>query len=427
VEFAALRGIGLSGQQHGAVLLDEAGNVLRPTILWNDGRSGLEARELMDGVPDFLTRASNLSMAGFTAPKLLWVRKHEPEIFRAMRTVLLPKAYIRYRLSGIYAEDMSDAGGTLWHDVARRDWDDVLLAACGLDRSFMPKLVEGSEASAELSPALAHEWGLDHSVTIAGGAGDNAASAVGIGAVNPGEGLLSVGTSGVLFAVTDHLIARPERGLHAMCHALPGRWHGMSVTLSAASALSWFAELTGQAGAISDLVRDVERFAASDDNRRRAPIVLPYLTGERTPHNDPEASAMFAGLRADHDRTALAYAAMEGVAFCFADDLAVMQEAGAALKSCLLVGGGARSPFWGQMFADVMGMGLDLPAGAELGGALGAARLGMLASGAGSIADICVRPPIARRFEPDPSRFDVFAPRLERFRALYRAERGLRN
>jgi xylulokinase len=425
-EFAELRGIGLSGQQHGAVLLDRTGAVLRPAILWNDGRSGQECLELMAAVPDFLARASNLAMAGFTAPKLLWVKKHEPEIFRAVHKVLLPKDYIRFRLSGVYAMDMSDAGGTLWHDVAGRDWDDLLLAATGLDRNAMPMLVEGSSVSAHLSDAMKHLWSLEGDVVIAGGAGDNAASAVGIGAVEPGDGLLSVGTSGVLFVVTDRLRARPERGLHAMCHALPERWHGMAVTLSAASALSYVADLTGTSGDIGGLIRSVETFAEDEERCRHAPIFLPYLTGERTPHNDPEASGMIVGLRAGHDQAALAYAAMEGVAFCFADDLEVVREAGAPMTRCMLVGGGARSAFWGQMFADVMGVPLELPEGAELGGALGAARLALLADGAGTIAEICYKPTIARRFVPHPGKFELYRKRLERFRALYHAERAIR-
>jgi xylulokinase len=424
--FGQLAAIGLSGQQHGAVLLDKNGQVLRPAILWNDGRSGEECRELMDAVPDFLQRASNLSMAGFTAPKLLWVKKHEPAIFAATAMVLLPKDYIRFRLTGDYVGDMSDAGGTLWHDVARRDWDDVLLKATGLDRSHMPRLIEGSAPSGTLTAELRREWSLTADVVVAGGAGDNAASAIGVGAVNAGEGLMSVGTSGVIFAVTDQLVSRPELGLHAMCHAVPHRWHGMAVTLSAALALSWTAKLVGMGHDIGGLINEVEAFAQNREARRQAPLFLPYLTGERTPHNDPEASGVFAGLRAGHERAALAYATMEGVAFCFADDLDVLNGAGAAMRSCVLVGGGARSAFWGQMFADVMGICLDLPEDAELGGALGAARLGMLAAGAGDEATICRKPPIARRYEPDAAMTEFYQSRLRRFRALYRAERDSR-
>lgn len=426
-EFSALLGIGLSGQMHGAVLLDKTGKVLRPAILWNDGRSGEEGRELQARVPDFLKRASNLPMAGFTGTKLLWVKKHEPEIFAKIDKVILPKDYIRFQLSGVLAMDMSDAGGTLWHDIAKRDWDDVLVQASGLKLTQMPKLVEGSDVSAVLSKSLQKKWGISQSVVIAGGAGDNAASAIGVGAINPGQGVLSVGTSGVLFAVTDKLVAKPERGLHAMCHALPNRWHGMAVTLTAASALSWIAEIMGRDKAIGELIAEVEEFASNYDNRKHAPIFLPYLTGERTPHNDPEASASFSGIRAGHAQAALAYAAMEGVAFCFIDNLNVMNDAGAKLNECILVGGGARSAFWGQMFADCLGVPLELPDGAELGAALGAARLGMLAANAGDERDICTKPKIARRFEPRSDIRATLEPRLQKFRALYKTDRILRN
>lgn len=426
-EFSALRSIGLSGQMHGAVLLDNTGKVLRPAILWNDGRSGEEGRELLAIVPDFLKRASNLPMAGFTGTKLLWVKKYEPEIFAKIDKVILPKDYIRFRLSGVLAMDMSDAGGTLWHNIAERDWDDVLIQATGLKRSQMPKLVEGSEVSAELSASLRNEWGISQNVVIAGGAGDNAASAIGVGAINPGQGVLSVGTSGVLFAVTDKLVTKPERGLHAMCHALPNRWHGMAVTLSAASALSWIAEIMGRDKAIGELIAEVENFSLDEDRRKNAPIFLPYLTGERTPHNDPEASASFSGIRAGHTQAALAYAAMESVAFCFVDDLDVMNDAGAKLDDCVLVGGGTRSAFWGQMFADCLGVSLELPDGAELGAALGAARLGMLAAKAGDEKLICKKPKIIKRILPRPEIKTMLAPRLQKFRAIYKAERSLRN
>ena len=425
-EFSALKAIGLSGQMHGAVLLDKTGSVLRPAILWNDGRSGEEGRELQARVPDFLKRASNLPMAGFTGTKLLWVKKHEPEIFSQIDKIILPKDYIRYRLSGALVMDMSDAGGTLWHDIAKRDWDDILIEATGLTRAHMPQLVEGSAVSAALSSTLKKEWGISQNVVIAGGAGDNAASAIGVGAINPGQGVLSVGTSGVLFTVTDKLTAKPERGLHAMCHALPNRWHVMAVTLTAASGLSWIADMMGRSESIKALVDDVERYASHAEQRKYAPIFIPYLTGERTPHNDPEASAIFCDLRAGHTQAALAYAVMEGVAFCFVDNLDVMNDAGATLNECILVGGGVRSAFWAQMFADCLGVPLDLPDGAELGAALGAARLGMIAAGQGSIEAICSKPKIARRFIPRPEIKEMLEPRLKKFREIYKAERNLK-
>jgi xylulokinase len=419
-----LAGIGLSGQMHGATLLDAAGRVLRPAILWNDGRSGAECAELHRNVPDLTARAGNIAMPGFTAPKLLWLLHYEPAVFAATRTVLLPKDYVRYRMTGAFVSDMSDAAGTLWLNVAARAWDDELLAATGLDRSHMPALVEGSAVSAHLSAGLASDWGVA-SVPVAGGGGDNAASAVGIGAVRPGEGFLSLGTSGVVFAVTDRYVSAPERTLHAFCHAVPGRWHGMSVILSAAAALAWIAEVVGETD-IGALLVEAEVWAANAAHRAHAPVFLPYLSGERTPYNDPAANGVFAGLRAGHGRAALVYAVLEGVAFALADGLDVLKAAGAPLDSCMLVGGGARSRFWGQMLADVLAIPLQLPEGAETGAALGAARLGMLAAGAGSEAAICFAPPVREVFTPDPAAGAAYAPRLARYRALYPAEKAAR-
>jgi xylulokinase len=425
--FARLAGVGLSGQMHGAVLLDGAERVLRPAILWNDGRSFAECAELERRLVDFRRRAGNIAMPGFTAPKLLWVAGHEPEIFKATKRVLLPKDYVRLRLSGESVSEMSDASGTLWLDIARRRWDEDLLAATGLGLAQMPRLVEGSAVSAMLSPATAARWGLaGRRVPIAGGAGDNAAAAVGVGAVAAGQGFVSLGTSGVIFAVTDRFVALPERTLHAFCHALPGRWHGMAVMLSAASALSWIAEILGRKDDIAALAASAEAFASSADNVASAPIFLPYLSGERTPHNDAAATGMFAGLRAGHGADALVFAVMEGVAFAFADGVDVLEAAGGRPTSTMIVGGGARSPFWGQTIADATGLTIELAGGAEAGAALGAARLAMLAAGAGDEATVCARPPIQRRFTPDASRQQRLAPRLARFRALYRGEKAAR-
>ncbi len=426
-EFSKLAGIGLSGQMHGAVLLDKDGRVLRPAILWNDGRSFAECAELERRVPDSRRRAGNIAMAGFTAPKLIWVAKHEPEVFAATARVLLPKDYVRFVLSGEAVSEMSDASGTLWLNVAERRWDADLLAACGLSEKAMPRLVEGSESSAYLSPATASRWGLaGRRVPIAGGAGDNAAAAIGIGAVGAGQGLVSLGTSGVIFAVTDRFVSLPERTLHAFCHALPGRWHAMAVMLSAASALSWIATILKRQDDIAALIQEAEAFAAKPENVANAPIFLPYLSGERTPHNDPAASGMFAGLRAEHGAEALVFAVMEGVAFSFADGLDVIDAAGARPKSTLIVGGGARSAFWAQTIADVTSLTIDLPAGAEAGASLGAARLAMLAAGAGDERTICAAPEAQKRFEPRAERASLHAPRLRRYGELYRAETATR-
>ena len=426
--FARLGAIGLSGQMHGAVLLDAADKVLRPAILWNDGRSFEQCAELERALPDFRRRAGNIAMPGFTAPKIMWVAKHEPDIFAKTKLVLLPKDYVRLKLTGEAVAEMSDAAGTLWLDIGARKWDEVLLKASGLTLGHMPRLVEGSAVSAYLSKATLEAWGLDPSakIPVAGGGGDNAASAVGVGAAKPGEGFVSLGTSGVIFSVTDKYVSLPERTLHAFCHALPGRWHGMAVMLSAAASLSWIAAITGHGDDIGKVAAAAEAFARSSDNVASAPIFLPYLSGERTPHNDASASGMFAGLRSEHGADSLAYAVIEGVAFSFADGVEVLREAGAAPSRPLLVGGGARSRHWGQLIADATGLTIDLPSGAEAGAALGAARLGMLAAGAGSIDDICVKPPVIATFTPDSANSKRLAPRLKRYRALYGAEKATR-
>ncbi len=427
-EFAAMSGVGLSGQMHGATLLDSHDKPLRPAILWNDGRSFAECLELKRRVPDLEKRTGNLAMPGFTAPKMLWVAAHEPEIARATHRVLLPKDYVRLRLSGEAVSEMSDASGTLWLDVGLRRWDDELLAATGLTEAAMPRLVEGSDVSAHLSPDVAQAWGLEgRKIQIAGGGGDNAASAIGVGATAPGAGFVSLGTSGVIFSVTDRFVSLPERTLHAFCHALPHRWHGMAVMLSAASSLSWIAAVLGRERDIGELIAGAAAFAQSKSAVASAPIFLPYLSGERTPHNDAEATGMFAGLRAEHGADALVFAVMEGVAFSFADGVDVLDAAGARPIRPVLVGGGARSEFWAQTIAEVTGLTIELAQGAEAGAALGAARLGMLAAGAGSIEAVCTRPPVQREFNPDPARAAMHAPRVKRYRALYKAERAARS
>jgi xylulokinase len=412
-----VRGIGLSGQMHGAVLLDRARQPLRPAILWNDGRSFAQCEQLTREVPELTAIAGNLAMPGFTAPKLLWVREHEPEVFARLERILLPKDYLRLRLSGEAFTDCSDASGTLWLDVGRREWSATLLRACGLDAAQMPALAEGNAPAGALLGQWARRWGLTEGVPVAAGGGDNAASAVGIGAVQPGQGFVSLGTSGVVFVVSDRFRPNPAEAMHAFCHALPGRWHQMSVMLSAASCLDWAARLTGAA----DVAQLVARAATlSPAQRGSAPLFLPYLSGERTPHNDPAAQGVLFGLTHEHDDAALAWAVLEGVGFGLRDGLRSIDPAGkSAPESLVLVGGGARSALWAQMLADILGIPLEQREGAEAGAALGAARLGWMASGA-SVEQACAAPPIVRRwFEPRALEQAVHDARHHRFRALY--------
>jgi xylulokinase len=413
---AAVRGVGLSGQMHGATLLDAADRPLRPAILWNDTRSDRECTELLERVPATHAITGNLAMPGFTAPKLLWVARNEPEVFARVRTVLLPKDYLRLRLTGEKVSEMSDAAGTLWLDVARRDWSDAMLEGTRLTRSHMPRLVEGSAPSGRLLPELRARWGMAGEVTVAGGGGDNAASAVGIGAVAPGGGFLSLGTSGVIFVVNDRFLPNPARAVHAFCHALPGRWHQMSVMLSAASCLRWVTQLTGGENE-AQVLAEVERMNRSA--RAAAPLFLPYLSGERTPHNDPAAQGVFFGLTHGTDRAALVYSVIEGVAFGLADGLDALRAAGTVVERLSLVGGGSRSACWAQLLSDLLQVELQTHAGGETGAALGAARLAQIACGVPE-AVACARPPVSRSFAPSGAERALLDERLATFRELYR-------
>ena len=412
---AAVRAIGLSGQMHGAVLLDAAGAVLRPAILWNDGRSAAECDALAQAAPRLAEIAGNLAMPGFTAPKLLWVRRHEPDVFARTARVLLPKDWLRLRLCGEAVGEMSDAAGTLWLDVGRRDWSDDLLAATGLTRGHMPRLVEGSAVSGTLLPALAARWGVPADAVIAGGAGDNAASAVGMGILAPGQGFVSLGTSGVIFVATDRFLPNPAQAVHAFCHALPGRWHQMSVMLSAASAVSWAAKAFGFGGSEAALLEAAARPDAPA--RRRAPMFLPYLSGERSPHNHAGAQGVLFGLTQAHGPDDIAYAVAEGTCLGLRDGLDTLVAPSGALA---LVGGGARSGWWAQLLADILEVPLTLAEGGEAGAALGAARLAWLADG-GDEAAVCTAPAVRRRFEPDLAAAEAHRARHRRFRQLYPA------
>ena len=413
-ELRRVRAVGLSGQMHGATLIDQHDAVLRPAILWNDGRSGAECRELEERAPDSRAITGNLAMPGFTAPKLLWVRKHEPACFARVRRVLLPKDWLRLQMTGDAASDLSDSSGTLWLDCAKRSWSQPMLDACELPETAMPELFEGSQATGVLRAEVARDWGVP-AVAVAAGAGDQAAGAIGAGVVQPGQASLSLGTSGVYFVCTDRFAPAPASAVHAFCHALPDTWHQMSVILSAASCLSWVVGLTG-ADSEASLLQEIE----AADTPAGELLFLPYLTGERTPHNDPYASGVFVGLRPDTNRAALGRAVLEGVAFAFADAQAPLLASGVdAVSEVSVIGGGARSPLWGRILASVLDRPLRYRAGAELGPAFGAARLARLALGEDEVSDLCKAPPIAFEALPDPELRSHYAARLPAFRALY--------
>jgi len=410
---AGLRGVGLSGQMHGATLLGPDDRPLRPAILWNDGRSAAECAALERAVPEARAITGNPAMPGFTAPKLLWVRTHEPEVFVRTARVLLPKDYVRLRLTGEAATDLSDAAGTLWVDVARRAWSEPMLAACGLGVAHMPALHEGPEVTGRLRPQVAEAWGCEP-VPVVAGAGDNAAGAVGVGVVDPGRAFLSLGTSGVYFVANEAFRPSPERAVHAFCHALPGRWHQMAVLLSAASCLAWLVGATGARDEAA-LMGEVEARGAPSERL----LFLPYLSGERTPHDDPDATGVFVGIDHATDRAALGRAVLEGVAFAFADGEQVLRDAGARIERVAVIGGGSRSRLWVRILASVLGRPLVRLRGGEVGPALGAARLSRLGVTGLPLAAVCREPDVEEEIAPDGGLVEYYAERLPRYRALY--------
>ena len=409
-----VKALGIAGQMHGATLLDEQQKVLRPAILWNDGRCGEECVMLENQVPQSRAITGNRMMPRFTAPKLLGVQRHEPEIFKQIDKVLLPKDYLRLRMTGDFASDMSDAAGTMWLDVAKRDWSDVMLAACKLTRAHMPALYEGSEITGTLLPDVAKAWGMQEIAVVAGG-GDNAAGAVGVGMMNAGQAMLSLGTSGVYFAVSDGFLSKPESAVHSFCHALPERWHLMSVMLSAASCLDWAAKLTGLAS-VPALID-----AAQQADEHAEPVwFLPYLSGERTPHNNPQAKGVFFGLTHQHGPAELARAVLEGVGFALADGMDVVHACGVLPASITLIGGGARSEYWRQMLSDISGLQLDYRTGGDVGPALGAARLAQIAMNPQRpLSDLLPQLTLEQAHYPDAGRHALYQQRRETFRRIY--------
>ena len=414
IDAQKVEAIGISGQMHGATLLNSKDEVLRPAILWNDGRSEAECRELEQLIPNSRQITGNIMMPGFTAPKLLWVAKNEPKIFDQIAKVLLPKDYLRLCLTGEYATDMSDAAGMLWLDVKRRDWSDELLASTSLSRKHMPTLFEGPSITGVLRAAIANEFGMRR-IPVVAGAGDNAAGAIGMGIVQPGQGMLSLGTSGVFFVATDGFLAHPSEGVHSFCHALPETWHLMSVMLSASVCLDHTQRLTGMPD-VASLLDSAKRRGFSDST----PFYLPYLNGERTPHNNPDAKAMFFGIDSSTQADDLANATLEGVGQGLLDGIEAVESSGVKANAIVLVGGGSRSDYWAQMLADIANRPLIRREGSDFGAALGAARLARVGLDGGSYVDLCPVPQANGDFLPRLEHTERYAIRRATFRSLYK-------
>jgi xylulokinase len=413
--FKTVKGIGLSGQMHGAILLDKNNKVLRPAILWNDTRSDQECKELTKHIKSLQRISGNIAMPGFTAPKLVWVKKYEPQLFAKTKTVLLPKDYINFLLTGNKTSDMSDASGTLWLDVKNRRWSAELLKGSFMKSSQMPVLLEGNQQAGILTAELRKRWGFKQDVIVAAGAGDNAASAIGVGAVNDGNGFISLGTSGVIFVAIDKYRANAKMAVHTFCHALPNRWHQMSVMLSAASSLRWYCNLIGVKEA--ELLTEIEKLTV--DDIEDAPLFLPYLSGERTPHNSADAKGVFFGLTHNTNRSLMGYAVIEGVSFGLKDGLSALQKAGTKPSMLSLLGGGSRSDYWAQLLATILDVKITTHKGGESLAALGAAKLAAMACGVDE-KKICNPLPLQHAFLPDKNYAKRLTKRYKKFQQIYK-------
>lgn len=412
----ATRGIGLAGQMHGAVLLDGSQAVLRPAILWNDGRASAACATFEQREPRARKLSGNLAMPGFTAPKLVWVAEHEPELFARIATVLLPKDWLRLRMTGQRASEPSDASGTLWLDLSTRRWSGALLAASGLTVDAMPRLVDSDATSGHLTREAAEALGLPPGTPVAGGGSDNACGAAGVGIVEDGDALLSLGTSGVILVADDRPRPDPDRAVHAFCHCLPSRWLRMTVMLSCTATLAAAVRMTGAAD-------EAALVAEAETASRRHParlVMLPYLDGERTPHNDPAACGVLFGMDATTTRADIGRAALEGVAFALADGLDALEASGPRVGTLSVIGGGSRSRYWGRILAAALGHPLAYPSRGDSGPALGAARLAWMAVDRPPATDVYVRPPLANLVEPDAELSRRLEPRRALFRTLYR-------
>ncbi|HEU0294897.1 MAG TPA: xylulokinase [Anaerolineales bacterium] len=416
-----IEAIGLTGQMHGLVLLDEAGNVLRPAILWNDQRTQSQCDEIHEriGRERFIQITGNVALTGFTAPKMLWVKENEPDIYAGAKHVLLPKDYIRYQLTAEYAMDKADGAGTVLFDLKSRDWSEEVLTALEFPRTWMPQTFEGPEFTGHVTEEAAARTGLKAGIPVAAGGGDQAAQAVGVGAVEPGIVGLTVGTSGVVFATTPSALIEPEGRLHAFCHAVPGMWHFMGVMLSAAGSLQWYRDTLAPDMSFDDLLKEAESVPAGSEGLQ----FLPYLSGERTPHPDPLARGAFIGLTLRHSRGHMTRAVLEGVAFGLKDSFTLIQNAGlGAITQVRASGGGTKGALWRQILASVLEAELVTVNTTE-GAAYGAALLAGVGAGAWpdvpSACKACVK--ITGSASPNDSEVDVYRKSYALYRELYPA------
>ena len=418
---AEIVGIGVTGQMHGLVLLDENGQVLRPALLWNDQRTGRQCETIRErlGKEQLISITGNDALTGFTAPKIVWMQEEEPNVYKRAKHILLPKDYVRYRLTGQLATDKAGAAGTLLFDISKRTWSDEVLSALNIDPQLLPESYEGTEVTGHTTQETADLTGLRKGIPVVGGGGDQAAQAIGVGAIKEGITALTLGTSGVIFASSDKPSIEPNGRLHAFCHAVPGKWHMMGVMLSAAGSFRWYRDTLAGDTPFEELANEVASVPVGSEGL----FFLPYLTGERTPHPDPYARGAFVGLTVRHERKHLTRSVLEGVGFGLRDSFTLIEGSGLPkAKQVLISGGGAKSPYWRQILADVLNASLSTVNTSE-GAAFGTALLA--GAGVGIWPDIdsahqkVIR--ITGTTHPDPEAAEKYDVHYRLYRELYPA------
>ena len=424
-KFSSTKAIGISGQMHGATLLDNYGKVLRPCILWNDTRSSKECTIMEKKYPLLRKETGNIAMPGFTAPKILWIKKNEPNIFKKINKILLPKDYLRFRLTNAFFTDMSDASGTLWLNVRKRIWSEKLLNISGLNISNMPSLVEGSEPTEYLSLKIKNEFGFDNNVIVAGGAGDQAAGAFGASVIKNNQSMISLGTSGVYFAPSSKFFSNTNQGVHSFCHCLPKTWHQMSVMLSATNCINWFNNLHGIK--IQKSLLKAQNYFENQFISNSTPFFLPYLSGERTPHNNPHLRGSFHLLNTSTNFDSLIYSIVEGISFGIRDGYDAVNYSGRKSNEIYFVGGGSKSLFLSNFIASTLNKEILVAEDSELGPALGVARLAMIATNVYKISDINKKIKIVRKCKPKKNTSKILQDRYEKWTQITKVNNSISN
>ena len=422
-EFSQTISIGISGHMHGATLIDEDGNVIRPCILWNDTRSHKECEEFEKQNFDVRSISGNITMPGFTAPKINWIKNNEIDNFKKIFKVLLPKDYLRFVLTGEFFSEMSDASGTLWLDIKKRKWSNQLLSCSHLEEKHMPTLVEGNEETGILKRDLKDKFNFINDIKVIGGAGDNAAAAIGMGIINKNQSFISLGTSGVFFTPTENSLSNIGDAVHSFCHCLPNKWHLMSVMLSASNCLDWICAVTNTS--IADTLNNVENLYSDKNAINNSPYFLPYLSGERTPHNNPYIRGSFHSIKTTTNSTDLQYAVIEGVSFGILDGVNSILKVNKNFENIFMVGGGSKSLFWIKLLSTILKRKLSVCDQSEYGAALGVSRLAMYVDKDVPNKNIIKDIVVSRKFEPQEEKIELLLKRYKVWKDIYQSNKKI--